>query len=658
MLATLGALSRLVATPPKQATTDTVLEACRIVRRLLGAQDAYVIRAGDPEFIRMGCEDDPKNYEIKQRGYWLVWREAAARADDPVRMFTVSERLVHEVRAPEPGIPATHLGAVLPGDESNSEVLIVHGPWPGGLTAEQLAVVETITPLMAYLVANVLDKERHERLRSQMRVFADIATAFSRDDAAEGALGALATALARASGFAWVPIILFDPGLEHVVDRALNTSRHSNTEIALRAAQGRQSEHSVERDIRVARRLAWTRQPYFVPDVADPNEQFLVDDELRPYYEQAHVLSMAVFPVLVKDTLIGTITFSAAEHHDFDQAEQEFLGSLVAQAGPTIHAFILNRELRKAEQRLRAVFSNAPVFITVYEPDGTVALSEGAGLEGLGRVAGAMVGSSIYEELPGPEGQQVRANIERGLRGEKFESRISLSGRELETRYAPLRDENGEPTAVIGVTLDVSERYRAQRELEKLNAELQKAKESAEALARQAEESRRRAEYLASHDALTGVLSRRAWFEIARVNRPTAIAVFDVDRFKGINDMYGHPAGDVVLREVAERISAAMTDEEAVVGRLGGEEFGIVFTGPLERAERACERAVEMVADRGCELPSGEILRVTVSAGLAPCRRASDRADDAIDRAYEAADQALYRAKEAGRHRLVVSKAA
>ena len=134
--------------------------------------------------------------------------------------------------------------------------------------------------------------------------------------------------------------------------------------------------------------VAWTRQPYCVPDVSDPNEQMLVNDELRPYYERAHVISMASFPVFVQDQMLGTITFCGSEQHDFGESETDFLWSLVAQAGPTIKAFRLNAELRQAEQRLRAVFANAPVFITVFEPDGTIVLSEGAGLGRLGQAAG------------------------------------------------------------------------------------------------------------------------------------------------------------------------------------------------------------------------------------------------------------------------------
>ena len=654
MFETLGALSRLVATPAKQADTATVVAACGLVRDLLGASEAYVIRAGDPEFIQLGNDADPAGYEIKQRGYWHAWRAAAAEPGNPVRALHVRDRIVEEVVPLDPGTPCTHVAAILPGDESNSELLIVRGPWPEGLSAQQRSLLNTVRPLMAYLVANVLDATRQERMRAEMRALASIAEAFSHAEDDVNPLEALATALARASAFSWVAILIFDPQIEHVLDRAVNISRHSGTETARKGQKGQESENSLERDIRVARHIAWTRQPYCVPDVSDPAEQLLVDDELRPYYERAHIISMASFPVFVQDQMLGTITFCGSEPHAFDEKEQDFLWSLVAQAGPTIKAFRLNEELRKAEQQLRAVFSNAPVFITVYEPDGTVALSEGAGLAGLGQVAGGLVGASIYESVPGDAAIAIRRNIERGLRGEMFDTSLSLNGRDLETRYAPLRDDEGAATGVIGVTLDVSEQRRAQRELEMLNAELQQAKEGAEALARQAEESRLRAEYLASHDALTGVLSRRAWFDIAQLNRPSAIAVFDVDRFKSINDAHGHPAGDAVLKEVAERLAAA-AGEQAIVGRLGGEEFGLLFEGSLAEAREVCERAVAAVGATPCKLPDGAGHAVTVSAGLAPCRRAADTTEDAVGRAYEQADHALYEAKETGRHRLVVA---
>ena len=651
MYATLGALARLVATPAKLATAQTVVAACEHVRELLGAEDAYVIRSGDPYFIRLGSEEDPGKYEIKQRGYWHAWREAAAHPEDAGRLLTVAERLVEEIAPLAIGVPATHLAAILPGDESNSEILIVRGPWANGLNAEQLELANTVRPLMASLVANVLDAGRHERLRSQMRVLAEIAESFTQSDEQENALSSMATALARASGFAWVAILLTDSSIEHVEDRAINLGRHSDTDTAAKGRQGQESENSAERDILVARHVAWTRQPYCVADVSDPSEQLLVNDELRPYYERAHIMSMAAFPVHVQDQMLGTITFCGSELHKFDEDERDFLWSLVAQAAPTIKAFRLNRELRQAEQRLRAVFTNAPVFISVLDPEGTILLSEGAGLLGLGQRSGELVGSSVFKAMPEEFHAQLRGSIERGLAGENFDTTMHINGGDFQSRYAPLRDEHGTPTAVIGVTVDVSEQRRAERALRKANTELIAAKEKAEELARQAE-------YLACHDMLTGVLSRRAWFDKANKARPTAIAIFDIDEFKSVNDRFGHPAGDVVLRSVAERLGTAV-EGEGVLGRLGGEEFGVFFEGPVAEAELVCSRAVALVGAIPCLLSGGRILKVTVSAGLAPCERKGDRDESAvIDAAYETADIALYDAKEGGRHRLVVSRAA
>lgn len=640
MFAGIGTLARLCGTPADSATVETVVEACAAARDLLGAEDAYVIRGGDPHFVRLGDGGDPTGYEIKQRGYWHAWREAVAHPAAAVRLLTVRDRVVEEITPLASGLPATHLAAVLPADGSNSEMLVIYGPWPGGITEDQTELIAAIRPLMAYLVTNVLDAERKDRLRSQMRVLAEVAAAFSSADEHQTALDALATALARASGFAWVAVILLDPAIERVEHRAISRGRHSNTETAARARSGRESGNSVDRDIRVARHVAWTRQPHCVPDISDPGEHLLVDDELRPFYERAHIVSMATFPVYAHDEMLGTITFCASEPHGFDHDETEFLWSLVAQGAPTIKAFRLNLELRQAEQHLRAVFSNAPVFITVVGRDGEVQLVEGAGIrqpEGPGRLA---VGGNVFNVLPEASHPGVRSIIRRGLSGEQFEVDMAFDGRHFQGRFAPLRDEYGFPSAVIAVAMDITDLHETQTALRTANRELQAAKETAE--------------YLADHDVLTGTLSRRAWFDDARAAGPAAIAIVDVDAFKSVNDRFGHPAGDAVLRAVGERLCGAI-GAAGSVGRLGGEEFGVAFHVPTAEAARTCERAVALIGSVPCLLPGGGLLTVTVSAGLAPVR---EPGSPGIDRAYEEADGALYVAKQRGRHRLVIAPAA
>ena len=241
MLEELAELSTIAMTPADHAGEADVVRACAVVRGLLNAEDVYVIRGGDPHFVRMGSADEPSAYEIKQRGYWMVWRALATRPETPAGTFTVTNGFVHEDGAPaRPGRPATHVAAILPGSESNSEMLIVRGPWPDGLTGEALAVVSGVRPMLSYLVGNVLDAERHQRQQKQLGALADVAGAFSEEKDLETVLEALATAIAKASGIDWVNVNLFDGAITQVVATAQNMARHSETSLA-QAYSGRDS---------------------------------------------------------------------------------------------------------------------------------------------------------------------------------------------------------------------------------------------------------------------------------------------------------------------------------------------------------------------------------------------------------------------------------
>ncbi|GAB4330771.1 MAG: diguanylate cyclase [Dehalococcoidia bacterium] len=162
---------------------------------------------------------------------------------------------------------------------------------------------------------------------------------------------------------------------------------------------------------------------------------------------------------------------------------------------------------------------------------------------------------------------------------------------------------------------------------------------------------RREAEYHATHDDLTGVLNRRAWFVRALRERPDAIATIDLDHFKRVNDQYGHPAGDHVLKEVVWRIEHCLGDD-GVLGRLGGEEFAIAFHVPLLVATRIAQDVVRAIAAAPIVLPGGGHLTVTISAGIAGIPPGEEWSRAALDLAYERADQALYRAKRSGRNQL------
>ncbi len=156
-----------------------------------------------------------------------------------------------------------------------------------------------------------------------------------------------------------------------------------------------------------------------------------------------------------------------------------------------------------------------------------------------------------------------------------------------------------------------------------------------------------RLERMAHTDDLTGLINRRAWDlavvrEVARARRndtPLAVAMLDLDRFKGYNDQHGHQAGDRVLREAASAWRSVLRETD-LLARYGGEEFAVAFPNcEWEDSQQLVERLRQVTpAAQSC------------SAGLA-CWDGSETAEDLLGRA----DKALYEAKLAGRDRTVVA---
>ncbi|HET8629145.1 MAG TPA: PAS domain-containing protein [Thermomicrobiales bacterium] len=119
--------------------------------------------------------------------------------------------------------------------------------------------------------------------------------------------------------------------------------------------------------------------------------------------------------------------------------------------------------LRLAERRLRAVVDHAPIVLFAFDQAGVVTLSEGRGLAALGRRPGELVGRSVWEGAAAVP--QLPADLHRALAGESFSARACLRGLVFETSYAPLRDDRGAVTGVIGVAVDVTARQRAEAAL-------------------------------------------------------------------------------------------------------------------------------------------------------------------------------------------------
>jgi diguanylate cyclase (GGDEF)-like protein/PAS domain S-box-containing protein len=176
--------------------------------------------------------------------------------------------------------------------------------------------------------------------------------------------------------------------------------------------------------------------------------------------------------------------------------------------------------------------------------------------------------------------------------------------------------------------IDVTERVRLERELERL----------------------------ATTDPLTGLTNRRVFSEAAdrelrRARRhlePLSVLIIDADHFKTVNDTYGHPAGDEVLRQLAAILLRSIRDIDLVC-RWGGEEFVVMLIGvDATRASLVAERIRAGCAEARIE-SDGQEVRATVSVGVTDCRP-----EETIDGAVARADRGLYLAKSGGRNRVEI----
>ncbi len=277
------------------------------------------------------------------------------------------------------------------------------------------------------------------------------------------------------------------------------------------------------------------------------------------------------------------------------------------------------KALRESETRLQTLITNLPVVVSELDHNGVYTLSEGKGLEKLGRKPGDVVGRSIFEVHA--DNAELLAHTRRALAGESFTSTVEIGGEVFEIRWTPLRDQDGRVSSVIRVGVNVSERARAEETLR----------------------------HQALHDTLTGLPNRallqsRLRQAIAAAQSGTeilALLLLDLDRFKEINDTFGHHAGDLLLQQVGARLLRTLRSSDTVA-RLGGDEFAIVLTAGDKQSVAETARRV-LAAFEAPFVVEGQPFEVGTSIGIAYY---PDHGDD-VQTLLRRADVAMYVAKRA-----------
>ena len=288
-------------------------------------------------------------------------------------------------------------------------------------------------------------------------------------------------------------------------------------------------------------------------------------------------------------------------------------------------------ELLRAREFLKTIIDNVPAAIVVKDlQEFRYVLINRGGEEFFGRTRDQVVGKTAYEIFSKAEADTITERDKQLLEhGEQIFSNdhpIHTPGkghRVVTTRRLIIRGPEGEPLYLLGVIEDVTERRQAEA----------------------------RIAHMAQHDALTDLPNRAAFNEnfestlkrSAASNESFALMSIDLDRFKEINDLFGHSAGDALLCEVSRRLQAAMGG--AFIARLGGDEFIVISTtGSQPEAAASLAEVLLGVMAEDFEI-EGQHLRTSLSIGVAIYP------NDGIDGTtlLGNADAALYRAKADGR---------
>ncbi|MEW6704354.1 MAG: GGDEF domain-containing protein [Pseudomonadota bacterium] len=216
----------------------------------------------------------------------------------------------------------------------------------------------------------------------------------------------------------------------------------------------------------------------------------------------------------------------------------------------------------------------------------------------------------------------------------------------------------GEPVAVPALQLREAEQVaRAMQQASGLIAARTAERDLVAEAHRRAHVRAERLAHAATHDALTGLRNRAEFRRLLQqhldscaCNGESIVVLFaDVDDFKGVNDAHGHGVGDALLREFAQRLLASVRDTD-IVGRLGGDEFGVILVrAPGARTEALAHELTERLSR---PYAVGEVqVHVSASIGVAPCGGPGTTADALI----EAADAAMYQAKAGGKRQFAFS---
>lgn len=292
-------------------------------------------------------------------------------------------------------------------------------------------------------------------------------------------------------------------------------------------------------------------------------------------------------------------------------------------------------ELKASEMELKAIFNQLPDVFYRTNMQGVITMISPVCFDIIGYRQEEMLGTAMSDYYETPEGRQkiLQAIADGGGKATQVEAGLRHKNGSIiwiSTNAFVRFDKDGQPICVEGIARDISERKQMEDRLTTMSRT----------------------------DGLTGVYSRSYFMDksetlielMRRYQRPASMMTADLDRFKNINDNYGHHAGDLALIAFTNACKQVIRDSD-VFGRLGGEEFCLLLPEtPIQNAQILAERIRKATA--AIQIPVGDnMIGITVSIGVVELKVE----DPSLDSLLRRADLAMYQAKERGRNQVVAS---
>lgn len=377
---------------------------------------------------------------------------------------------------------------------------------------------------------------------------------------------------------------------------------------------------------------------------ASISNDFKNDPRMKPWWENAQELNIgsgAAFPLYRRKKKAGMILFFSSEPWAFDDQTQSILQGMADNISFALDSFAADAEQKRAqaaikasEENLRSLVNLTSDFFWEFDSDLRFTRYDGRIVGDANEVAakGAM-GTHLWNNsgvsATDAEWQEFQQTLERREPFRDFEFAFTnLEGRlyYFSMSGEPVFDDSGEFTGYRGISRDITNRKIAAN----------------------------RIEHLATHDPLTGLPNRTMFSELLQQqisnaqrypDQAFAILFIDLDRFKTVNDNFGHHMGDALLRDIGERISRPLRSSD-IVARLGGDEF-VVLLNKIRDRHRATKVAGWILERLSTPifLKKHEFL---ISASIGISIFGEDASDE--ESLMNHADTAMYAAKEAGRN--------